>query len=68
MITPEDPPTPSTTTTTTAIYQEYLHLQSRELREVLFPEFLILYKNNSPPQPLLCHILVNKDSILVLEP
>ncbi len=72
MITEEDPPTKSTTTTTststTAVYWGYLHLQSRKRREVSFQELLILYKNTSPPQPLLRRILVNKDNIIVLQP
>jgi hypothetical protein len=65
-ITTEDPPTEFTTTTT--VYRDYLRLQSRELLEVSFQESLILYKTTSLPQPLLRHILVNKDNITVLKP
>jgi hypothetical protein len=64
-ITVEDPPTKSTTTT---VYQDYLRLQSRELRGVSFQELLILCKNTSLPQPLLRCILVNKENIIVLKP
>ncbi len=71
-LTAEDPPTTSTITTTTAVFQECCRLlrisPPTELRtpRSIIPRMLILYKNTSPPQPLLLHIIFKKDNVISL--